>query len=124
MAFHRQFPGMYSAIQFNKNNYFHSFFLAYGSIVTDHRPCLILSAECLRHFIMDATDDTLRQQFQALQEQQQKKLLRRKQRQEEKNKKELVAKEREENGKKTKDGSEPGGLRLNDDLELKVRDST
>ncbi|XP_071788912.1 coiled-coil domain-containing protein 13-like [Asterias amurensis] len=69
---------------------------------------------------MDATDDTLRQQFQALQEQQQKKLLRRKQRQEEKNKKELVAKEREENGKKTKDGSEPGGLRLDDDLDLKL----
>ncbi|XP_038078878.1 coiled-coil domain-containing protein 13-like isoform X2 [Patiria miniata] len=71
---------------------------------------------------METADETLRQQFQALQEQQQRKLTRRKQKQEEKNKKEAATKEQEGKGgaKKKKEGEELGGLGLNDDLDLKL----
>ena len=61
--------------------------------------------------------ETLRQQFQALQEQQQKKLLKRKQRQEEKNKK------KDDNGKE--EVQQPGDmLGISDDLGLTVSKST
>ena len=78
-----------------------------------------------KHRKMETRDETLRQQFQALQEQQQKKLMRRKQRQEEKNKKEAASKEGDERGgPKTKEGSNLGALGLNDDLDLKVSGSS